>query len=471
MRAFDIIRTCLRNLTKRKLRTTLTVSGVLIGTSAIIVMMSLGIGMDREMTKMIEEWADLTMIEVYNYGGRTDQGGEVADITDDVIKEFKALKNVTSVMPVYTNFYVGEQIAVYNTNGKALQWTPLVGVYMDELENFGFKLKEGRFKQPGEPNTTVLFGSEVGEYVILFEEGIDQWGNYQYEYAERDWDTWELLSFPVDHMGDEWYIIPLTMDYNTWRPDYSVIDSPTAPHMDYNEQLNVVGVIEGSWSFYETVRGIFIDISYIKGLIEAYNELNPDNQYAEFDGVYNNVRIRVNDMDNVVAVEDELKAMGYQTWSANEMRENMRQQIMIIQLLLAALAAVSLFVAAMNITNTMIMAIVERTKEIGIMKVLGCDVGKIRIMFLGEAAAIGFLGGVAGIILSLGLSFIINNFLGTLFMGLMGGGGSEAIRISVIPPWLALMALGIAMAVGVVAGLYPAHRSVKISALAAISHE
>jgi ABC-type antimicrobial peptide transport system permease subunit len=464
---------CVRNLTKRKIRTFLTVLGVIIGTCAVVVMLSLGYGMNAAMDKMIGEWADLTLIEVYNYGGRSPDGGEIPPLTDDIINDFKALPNVVSAMPFYSNFQVGYQIAVYNSEGKALEWTPLVGVYMDELENFGFALKEGRFKQSGDSAATVLFGEQVGQSVILFEEGTDAWGNPVYEYAEWDWETWEIIGLPVDHLNDEWFIIPLTIDQNNmWQSDYSVINSPTAPNMEYNEALNVVGVFQGNWSIYETVRGIFIDISYMKGLIEAYNELNPDMQAMEFDGEYQNVKIRVDDMDNVVAVEEEIKAMGYQTWSANEMRENMMQQVRMIQMLLAALAAVSLFVAALNITNTMITAVIERTREIGIMKVLGCDVSKIMLLFLGEAALIGFIGGVLGNMMSYLMSFVINTFMVEQFMQAMGGGMMpEDVALSMIPFWLPFAGLAFATAVGVVAGFYPAFRGTRISALSAIAHE
>ena len=81
-----------------------------------------------------------------------------------------------------------------------------------------------------------------------------------------------------------------------------------------------------------------------------------------------------------------------------------------IQMILGGLGAVSLFVAALSIANTMTMAIYERTKEIGVMKVLGCGLGKIRAMFLVEAAMIGFLGGVFGVAISYALSLLLNTF-------------------------------------------------------------
>ena len=154
----------------------------------------------------------------------------------------------------------------------------------------------------------------------------------------------------------------------------------------------------------------------------------------------------------------------------------------------------SLGLAALNIANTMTMAIYERTKEIGVMKVLGCKLSKIRQMFLIESGTIGFIGGVIGCLFSVLISFVLNNFtvwmqaitgwlmsigvqvnfdassfdVGALFgMGGMGGIGN----ISDIPAWLLLMALIFATVVGLLSGIAPANRAVKISALEAIRHE
>ena len=147
-----------------------------------------------------------------------------------------------------------------------------------------------------------------------------------------------------------------------------------------------------------------------------------------------------------------------------------------IQLILGGLGAISLLVAALGITNTMIMSIYERTREIGVMKVLGCVIGNIRTMFLMEAGTIGFIGGILGLAFSYGISFAINSFaaggdgsgggMGMFGMG-MGGGAS----VSIIPVWLALGALVFATMIGLVSGFYPANRAVKISALTAIKQE
>ena len=114
------------------------------------------------------------------------------------------------------------------------------------------------------------------------------------------------------------------------------------------------------------------------------------------------------------------------------------------------------------------MSIYERTKEIGIMKALGCYVKDIRRMFLFEAAAIGFSGGVIGLILSYAISGLLNMLGGGSMGSMMTGGSAVAMKISVIPIWLALLALFFATMIGLIAGYAPARRAVKISALEAI---
>lgn len=114
----------------------------------------------------------------------------------------------------------------------------------------------------------------------------------------------------------------------------------------------------------------------------------------------------------------------------------------------------------------MMMSIYERTKEIGVLKVLGCDLGTIRNMFLIESAFIGLIGGAAGVLLSYGASYLLNHFLNLETSGIGVGG-----NISRIPIWLSLAALTFAMLVGITAGFFPALRAMKLSPLAAIRNE
>ena len=161
----------------------------------------------------------------------------------------------------------------------------------------------------------------------------------------------------------------------------------------------------------------------------------------------------------------DIRAAGYNASTNAELLESAKKQLAMIQAVLGGIGAVSLLVAAIGIANTMMMSIYERTKEIGVIKVLGCSLKNIKQMFLMEAAFIGLIGGVTGMILSFLLSGIINILTGHgAAMGIEGD-------ISYIPIWLVLAAMGFAMLVGTLAGYFPALRAMKLSPLAAIKTE
>ena len=197
---------------------------------------------------------------------------------------------------------------------------------------------------------------------------------------------------------------------------------------------------------------------------------------------YSTILVKASDISLVSEVESSIKGLGYNTYSMESMRESMEESARQVQLMLGGLGAISLFVAAIGITNTMIMSISERTREIGIMKALGCYVRDIRLLFLMEAGAIGLMGGIIGCVISLLLSVIINLFamgdMGSMDGGITGElilqalmGGEGINRVSVIPLQLMAFAIVFSVFVGLVSGYYPANKAVKIPALEAIKHE
>ena len=225
---------------------------------------------------------------------------------------------------------------------------------------------------------------------------------------------------------------------------------------------------------YWTQSGIVLRIQDMKMLQKVYNDMTKTKTEEKS---YEQVYVKVDDLKNVTDVETAIHDLGFtNTYSMNQQREEMQQQVIKSQMIFGGIAAVSLFVAAINIINTMTMAIYERTREIGVMKVLGCELGSIRTMFLLESSTIGFIGGLIGVAFSLLASFVLNN-LSTILAAFgqgggyyyMDGGGSAAI--SIIPPWLMLAALVFATLVGLVAGILPANKAVRISALEAIRHD
>ena len=154
-------------------------------------------------------------------------------------------------------------------------------------------------------------------------------------------------------------------------------------------------------------------------------------------------------MDHVSELQSLINSMGYSAMSDAEWIAQEQKTMDVIQLVLGGIGAVSLLVAAIGITNTMMMSIYERTKEIGIIKVLGCDMRNIQAMFLIEAGVIGLIGGVAGLLISYALSAVINIVASSSQLMELSG------NISYIPIWLAFASLIFAILVGMVAGFFP----------------
>ena len=164
----------------------------------------------------------------------------------------------------------------------------------------------------------------------------------------------------------------------------------------------------------------------------------------------------------MIAVQEQSQALGYEASSNIEWIESTQKQYANIQAMLGGIGAISLLVAAIGITNTMMMSIYERTKEIGVMKVLGCDMRNIQAMFLMEAADIGLVGGIVGLGISYLISMIINKVVAA---------SGNMSSLSYIPLWLAGASVIFAVVIGMAAGYFPSKRAMKLSPLAAIRNE
>jgi ABC-type antimicrobial peptide transport system permease subunit len=218
---------------------------------------------------------------------------------------------------------------------------------------------------------------------------------------------------------------------------------------------------------YDTAYNVYMHIDTVKKINEDTARAEKRN-YDRSAG-YQQAMVYVDNIEDVSAVSDAIRQMGLQTSSLNDALEMMQDQARMIQAVLGGIGAISLLVAALGITNTMIMSIYERTKEIGIMKVIGANLPDIRRLFLVEAAFIGFAGGLAGIALSYGVSALMNKALLPLIGGAIGGMPAE--RMSLIPLWLPLAALAFSTVIGVLAGYSPARRAMNLSALDSIRNE
>ena len=247
----------------------------------------------------------------------------------------------------------------------------------------------------------------------------------------------------------------LTFDYNNVYNNNNPVfpgdgESQPAPGKTYRvDPIGIVSPSNNEFSWY-----CLMDIEAVQKLAKEnsdYMQLDTKN--------YNRVMVKCENTDVVSEVKAAIDEMGYGTSSLQDALEQAEKQMQQIQYLLGAIGGVSLLVAAIGIMNTMMMSIYERTKEIGIIKVLGCRMDNIAELFLTEAAYIGFFGGAAGLGISYGLSAVINHFVG------------DSGFKSIIPFYLAVGAVLFSVTVAMLSGLYPAIRAMRLSPLNAIRNE
>ena len=457
MKISDEIALSARNLTRRKGRTALTLIGVVIGTCMVVLMISLGIAQTQANDEMLQSWGDLTQIQVYG-GMSVGPDGQSLKLNDEAIDSFKQLDHVQAATAYMSAYNLQGQITAGRNDRYAMDLGSLTGVDPEAMEPMGFVLSSGRWPDTGPANRhadklQVLVCDYTGYNFYRWQGQTDALGNPVEPFVDVDKDDM-VLTIKTGEEGSE--------KTQSW-------------------ELEVVGHIQqdaskGWW----TQSNIILRTQDLKMVQEAYNKLAKITDSG--DGSYDQVYVKVDDLENVADVEEAIHELGFEnTYSMNQQREEMQQQVLRSQMIFGGVAAVSLLVAAINIINTMTMAIYERTREIGVMKVLGCELRNIRTMFLMESSCIGFLGGVIGVVISVAVSFVLNHLSTIMAMsgqgfdlsGLMGGMyyGGTSTSVSVIPPWLMLAALVFATLVGLVSGILPANKAVKISALEAIRHD
>ena len=433
MKLPDLLRTAFLNLWRRKLRAFLTVLGMVIGTSSIVVMVSLGVGMRQSMIDSYASMGSLTNITVNNYRYVESSDGQSSTYKEvkldkKAVDEIRKIPGVEGAMPQITAWGMA-------MSGKYATDVSIMGIDMEQAELFGIKLEEGEY--PGNK----LAGGKV-QMLLPY----DFYNNFYDPNANR----W---SPAIDKDGNPKVTsrsrLKLTFDYSN-----VYTNQPGDPGQQKGKIYTLVptGMLEESGNDFSWY--CIMDIKVLEKLAKEnpnYISLNKKN--------YNQVIVKCKDIDDVLTVKAKIEEMGFGASCIQEWLQQSEEQLKQTQYLLGAIGGVSLLVAAIGIMNTMMMSIYERTKEIGIIKVLGCRMSNIAGLFLTEAAYIGFFGGALGLGLSYGLSLVLNNFL-----------ESSGFK-SIIPLYLAVGALAFSVVVALISGLYPAMRAMKLSPLAAIRNE
>lgn len=451
MTIWDLLQMSYSNLLRRKARTLLTILGVIIGTASIMVMLSLGLGLKRTSMKQIEQAGGLTTIQVYpnesmndTAAGNGENNSKAHRIDDKAIERIAKIPHVMLVSPVL-------EVSVLAKYRNFESYILIKGMTQEALHNMNLKVRVGSVPLPGQA-------------LQLF------WGN---QVANNFYNSKGNVEVPkIDAMKEQiFYIFDMDAYYafqNSIVPSGEG-DTPTLPAPPKKYLLPVCGVLAGSNEeysnhSYEALADIEALRTHLKKVFK--NKAIPGQPvrkngkpYKEI--YYNSAYVRVDKMKEIEKVQKAITDLGFQANSNTEWLKQVKQQMRTIQLVLGGIGAVSLFVAAIGIANTMMMSIYERTKEIGVLKVLGCDLEDIRRMFLIEAGFIGLCGGVSGMIFSSVISIVINIF----------SHNSTYENISYIPLWLVAGAIIFAVLIGMAAGVLPALRAMRLSPLAALRTE
>ena len=407
MLVWDLLKLALRALADRKMRSALTIVGIMVGSAVILALVASSSGLSAGVQSQIDRIGANTLI-VRSSNQFYASGGQAAyQLSQDDVRILQGIHGVADVIPYYS------QTINIGSGGTSVQGT-LEGLDLNVLVQLykGLALNSGSW-----PSLSDSTAAAVG-YDIAFPIGSN-------------------TQLAINQM------VSVTIG---------------------NSKSNLAFLVKGILAPYGNVLTANIDDTIFISLQAAQLLLKT----PYYSGFY----VLASSPDNVDAVQQSI-----QTYYGSNVRITGATAILSsvvsitsqMTLFLGSIGAVSLFVAAVGIANTMFVSVMERTREIGVLKALGFRRNQILSIFLSEAALTGVIGGIFGTLLGYSLSFMMGGDLrgltgGGRFMG--GGGGSQPVFTPTLLAFSLLFPIGMAM----MAGLYPAWRASKMNAVIALKY-
>lgn len=458
MKAYDAIELAGRNLRESVLRNGLTTLGIGVGVASLVAMLSLGIGLQQLANRRLGRSGLFDTVIVYQQRPEFERGGgrrvaaaanpaapgtEPRPVDENARREIEKLPGVAEVNP-QIRFAAEVHSPDEAASGQVgpPRFSGVTAIPMSARTTETFDTLQGNFFSSADAAETIL----------------------QTDFAKR------LSPDPAKLIGRE-----ITLRYAE-RQQQAQPSSDEAIVGAFNvvakeKKLKVVGLVEREPFGGGPIVGGGARVFIPQKLAETLRTVQPtdlrDVMSNSGSQTYQALIVHLEKPEYVQAVEDNIKKMGLGTWSLLDASRNLQRFFAILDAFLGIFGSLALIVASLGIVNTLVMAILERRREIGIMKAIGASDGDVRGLFFAEAATMGALGGMLGVAMGWGIGRIINT--GTNIYLRRQSLPTETFWA--VPWWLVAAAIGFGLIVSLISGLYPASRASKLNPVEALRYE
>ncbi len=443
MKAHDTVDLAARNLRESVLRNSLTTVGIAVGVASLVAMLSLGIGLQQLASRRLARSGLFNTVVVSNrdfdHMGPRDRQLQAntppRPLDDDARTAIGRVPHVTEVFPEL------RFMAEVRQRDKA-RFVPVAALPPSARDTDAFENLQGAFFSSPSAHEAILQGEFARELNPDLKALLGQ--DITIQYAER---------------GDA-------------APQDGSADDPSAFSVIRRElTLKIVGIVESDPGLMMRPMGrgrVFFPLQVAESLNVMLGSDLREMVRSNYRGrAYMALTAKIDNPKNVQTVEDAVRQMGFSTFSLLDAARNLRRFFTILDLFLGIFGSLALAVALLGIVNTLIMAILERRREIGIMKAVGAADSDIRALFFAEAGVMGLLGGMVGV----GFGWTIGRVINAGTNIYLRRQQLPAENFWSVPWWLVLAAIVFSILVSLISGMYPAGRAARLDPVQALRYE
>jgi putative ABC transport system permease protein len=471
VKTYDMAELAVRNLRESILRNSLTTVGISVGVASLVAMLSLGIGLQQLAGRRLQKSGLFDTVVVTSRRdlrgfNRSEEENGPAPAESPALNEAarEKIAQLPSVLEAYPDIRFITEVRFEDKP----HLTMVAGLPFSAKNNDAFDGMQGTF-----------FSSETAPEVILQKSFAAQLLGKTPRAGSEDVNVADLAK-PL--VGKQ-----ITMRYaeRTTTPTANATqenappasarpfsDSPSAAYsvVSHEQTLKIVGVCDLDP---DSMRGqararIFLPLKLAQDLhVMQPSDLRDSTSLAGGAFTYTTVEVHVKSPTQVQPVEDAIKKMGFNTFSIVDATRSLRQFFAVLDLFLGIFGSLALAVASIGIINTLVMAILERRREIGIMKAIGASDSDVKGLFFAEAGVMGIFGGVVGV----GLGWTIGRVINLGANVYLKRQHFPPEQIWFVPWWLVLGAIAFSIVVSLVSGLYPASRAARLDPVQALRYE